>query len=98
MVARHEAIILIKKTLEEADFLIPFPIRTLDFGAKGGEKLDSMLASQQNTGESSDESHSTKNKGGEHSSSEKRSSNEKSASQTNAKTADAPSSVNSNQS
>jgi len=48
MVARHEAVILIKKTLEEADFLIPFPIRTLDFGAKGGEKLDSMLASQQN--------------------------------------------------
>ncbi|MGY0590233.1 MAG: mechanosensitive ion channel family protein [Paraglaciecola chathamensis] len=51
MVARHEAVILIKKTLEEADFLIPFPIRTLDFGAKGGEKLDSMLSSQKHPGE-----------------------------------------------
>ncbi|GAC34872.1 mechanosensitive ion channel family protein [Paraglaciecola polaris] len=50
MAARHEAVILIKKTLDEADFLIPFPIRTLDFGAKGGEKLDAMLANQQTAG------------------------------------------------
>lgn len=45
MLARHKAIVLIKQTLEAADILIPFPIRTLEFGAKGGEKLDSMLPS-----------------------------------------------------
>lgn len=50
MVARHKAIVLIKKTLEENDILIPFPIRTLDFGAKGGEKLDTMLVSEQQPG------------------------------------------------
>ncbi|MFT6895980.1 MAG: small conductance mechanosensitive channel [Paraglaciecola sp.] len=50
MLARHKAIVLIKKTLEEADILIPFPIRTLDFGAKGGEKLDSMLVNAQQSG------------------------------------------------
>ncbi|WP_191602869.1 mechanosensitive ion channel family protein [Marinomonas algicola] len=43
MQARHKAISLIQKTLSDEDILIPFPIRTLDFGAKGGEKLDSML-------------------------------------------------------
>ncbi|WJG09644.1 mechanosensitive ion channel family protein [Aliiglaciecola sp. LCG003] len=44
MQARHEAVTLVKKALEEADILIPFPIRTLDFGAKGGEKLNTMLS------------------------------------------------------
>lgn len=44
MQAKHEAIIGVKKALENADILIPFPIRTLDFGAKGGEKLNSMLS------------------------------------------------------
>ena len=43
MQARHKAIIGVKKALEGADILIPFPIRTLDFGAKGGEKLNTML-------------------------------------------------------
>lgn len=43
MQARHQAIIGVKKALESVDILIPFPIRTLDFGAKGGEKLNSML-------------------------------------------------------
>ena len=43
MQAKHEVIIGVKKALEKADILIPFPIRTLDFGAKGGEKLNSML-------------------------------------------------------
>ncbi|MDP5032467.1 MAG: mechanosensitive ion channel family protein [Paraglaciecola sp.] len=46
MQARHTAIVTIKKALEDADILIPFPIRTLDFGAKGGEKLDTMLSSK----------------------------------------------------
>lgn len=48
MVARHKAISLIKKTLEEADILIPFPIRTLDFGAKGGKDLTTVLTEQAN--------------------------------------------------
>ena len=43
MQARHKAIVSVKKALEGADILIPFPIRTLDFGAKGGEKLNTML-------------------------------------------------------
>ncbi|MCC5942978.1 MAG: mechanosensitive ion channel [Balneolaceae bacterium] len=41
--ARSEAIIAIKKAFDENDIMIPFPIRTLDFGIRGGEKLDSML-------------------------------------------------------
>lgn len=44
MQARHELVITINKTLAENDILIPFPIRTLDFGIKGGEKLNAMLA------------------------------------------------------
>jgi small-conductance mechanosensitive channel len=46
MQARHEAVHLIHQTLADNDIMIPFPIRTLDFGAKGGEKLSSMLSSQ----------------------------------------------------
>ncbi|MEH0154986.1 mechanosensitive ion channel domain-containing protein [Limibacter armeniacum] len=41
--ARHNAIIEIHKAFNEHDITIPFPIRTLDFGIKGGEKLKSML-------------------------------------------------------
>lgn len=37
--ARHEAIKRIKKAFDENDITIPFPIRTLDFGIKGGETL-----------------------------------------------------------
>lgn len=44
MQARHVAVVEIKKALEKADILIPFPIRTLDFAAKGGEKLNTMLS------------------------------------------------------
>lgn len=43
MVVRHDAISTVKKVLDENDILIPFPIRTLDFNAKGGDKLNSML-------------------------------------------------------
>ncbi len=38
--ARHEAIVALKKAFDENDITIPFPIRTLDFGIKGGERLD----------------------------------------------------------
>lgn len=39
---RSKAIIAIKKAFDENDITIPFPIRTLDFGIKGGEKLSEM--------------------------------------------------------
>ena len=41
--ARSEAIIKIKKAFDENDIQIPFPIRTLDFAIKGGEKLREQL-------------------------------------------------------
>ena len=37
-----EGIKNIKKAYDENDIMIPFPIRTLDFGIKGGEKLKEM--------------------------------------------------------
>ena len=40
--ARSTAIMAIKKAYDEQDITIPFPIRTLDFGIKGGEKLSDM--------------------------------------------------------
>ena len=46
MVVRHDAISTVKTVLEENDILIPFPIRTFDFNAKGGDKLNSMLKKQ----------------------------------------------------
>jgi small-conductance mechanosensitive channel len=41
--AQSEAIIAIAKKFDESDIMIPFPIRTLDFGIRGGEKLNTML-------------------------------------------------------
>lgn len=41
--ARSEAIISLKKTFDENDITIPFPIRTLDFGIKGGKTLSSEM-------------------------------------------------------
>lgn len=37
-----EAIIRIKKAYDEHNIMIPFPIRTLDFGIKGGVPIDEM--------------------------------------------------------
>ncbi len=44
--ARSEAVIRIKKAFDAADITIPFPIRTLDFGIKGGEKLSAMIGNR----------------------------------------------------
>jgi len=41
--ARHEMIIAIKNKFDEQGISIPFPITTLDFGAKGGEALNTQL-------------------------------------------------------
>lgn len=43
LAARSEAVVAIKRALDEAGITIPFPIRTLDFGIKGGESLTSAL-------------------------------------------------------
>jgi small-conductance mechanosensitive channel len=45
MEARHQLVHTIHTTLAENDILIPFPIRTLDFDAKGGKALNDMLGS-----------------------------------------------------
>ena len=37
-----EAVMKIKKAYDENDIMIPFPIRTLDFGIKGGKTLSDM--------------------------------------------------------
>ncbi len=41
--ARSEAIIAIKKTFDDNNITIPFPIRTLDFGIKGGKELHQQI-------------------------------------------------------
>jgi small conductance mechanosensitive channel len=39
---KNKAIKAIKSSFDEQDITIPFPIRTLDFGIKGGQKLSQM--------------------------------------------------------
>lgn len=46
--AQSDAIMAIKKKFDENDIMIPFPIRTLDFGIRGGEKLNEMLGQNGN--------------------------------------------------
>lgn len=41
--AMSEGVKRVKKAYDENDITIPFPIRTLDFGIKGGQKLEAML-------------------------------------------------------
>ncbi|WP_370245142.1 mechanosensitive ion channel family protein [Alteromonas abrolhosensis] len=59
MSVRHDAVSTVKTVLEENDILIPFPIRTLDFNAKGGDKLNTMLEKQNEHGKSKDKTDST---------------------------------------
>ena len=40
---RSKAVKAIKSAFDEKDITIPFPIRTLDFGIKGGQKLSQMI-------------------------------------------------------
>ncbi|MCG9633102.1 mechanosensitive ion channel family protein [Vibrio sp. Isolate30] len=44
MEAQNDSIVAIKESLSDAGVTIPFPIRTLDFEAKGGESLSSILS------------------------------------------------------
>ncbi len=48
LLAQSDGIMTIKKTFDEHDITIPFPIRTLDFGIKGGEKLSEMTIQHSN--------------------------------------------------
>ena len=48
MELRSDSIIALKKAFDKNDIMIPFPIRTLDFGIKGGEKLSAMIADRMN--------------------------------------------------
>ncbi len=41
--AVSDVIMKIKKAFDDNDITIPFPIRTLDFGIKGGEKLNEVI-------------------------------------------------------
>lgn len=41
--AKSAAMVAIKKSFDAHDITIPFPIRTLDFGIRGGERLDEVL-------------------------------------------------------
>ena len=45
--ARHAIVTRIKKAFDENGITIPFPIRTLDFGIKGGRTLEQTLAATQ---------------------------------------------------
>ena len=47
MQARSEAVMRIHQAYHAHDITIPFPIRTLDFGIKGGEKLSTTLQGSQ---------------------------------------------------
>ncbi|USE69914.1 mechanosensitive ion channel protein [Pseudoalteromonas maricaloris] len=46
MVVRHQAICTISRVLADNDILIPFPIRTMDFNAKGSTTLSAQLSQE----------------------------------------------------
>lgn len=50
--AQSEAIMALKKAFDENDIMIPFPIRTLDFGIRGGEQLSASMISNGNNAKS----------------------------------------------
>ena len=52
LACRSKVIIAIKKAFNDKDITIPFPIRTLDFGIKGGQKLSETKLRLQNNGQS----------------------------------------------
>ncbi|MDF9796202.1 small conductance mechanosensitive channel [Catalinimonas alkaloidigena] len=48
LAAQSDAVMAIQHAYNENDIMIPFPIRTLDFGIKGGEKLSEMVLQHSN--------------------------------------------------
>jgi small conductance mechanosensitive channel len=60
--AKNEAMIALKKAFDANDIMIPFPIRTLDFGIKGGVSLNEEVKTLQSPSkENSQEGHSDLN-------------------------------------
>lgn len=55
--AKSEAIMAIKKVYDDNDIMIPFPIRTLDFGIKGGEKLHEVWPKSSNNSNENNQNH-----------------------------------------
>ncbi|MCP9235426.1 mechanosensitive ion channel family protein [Lewinella sp. JB7] len=51
LAAQSDAIMAIKRAYDDNDIMIPFPIRTLDFGIKGGEKLSEMKLQMESNGD-----------------------------------------------
>ncbi|MCW8090251.1 mechanosensitive ion channel family protein [Alteromonas sp. ASW11-130] len=49
MEVRHDAVVTVRQALDDAGILIPFPIRTLDFNAKGSDNLNDMLVDNGST-------------------------------------------------
>ncbi len=56
MEVRHDAVVTIRQTLNDAGILIPFPIRTLDFNSKGSNNLDDMLTPNASAGMNKEDS------------------------------------------
>jgi small conductance mechanosensitive channel len=52
---QSDAIIKIKEAFEQNDISLPFPIRTLDFGMKGGKTLADMAIQVANNSQKKDE-------------------------------------------
>lgn len=48
LAALSDAVMAIQVAYDQNDIMIPFPIRTLDFGIKGGEKLSEMVLQHSN--------------------------------------------------
>ncbi|TXF88584.1 mechanosensitive ion channel family protein [Neolewinella aurantiaca] len=63
LAAQSDAIMAIMTAYNDNDIMIPFPIRTLDFGIKGGEKLSGML---KGINEKNIQKKSSKSNGSEH--------------------------------
>ena len=61
--ARSQAIMAIMTAYNENDIMIPFPIRTLDFGIKGGEKLSEMAINLQQSKNKNSDGAAKKNNG-----------------------------------
>ena len=76
MAARHKAVVTVKRELEKADILIPFPIRTLEFNAKGGTKLESIVSERFDAKQSEDKKDTRETSPASHENTKKRQSSE----------------------
>ncbi|HKK79056.1 MAG TPA: mechanosensitive ion channel family protein [Phaeodactylibacter sp.] len=51
LATQSQVVMAMKKAFDKNDITIPFPIRTLDFGIKGGEKLNEVMPQALSNGE-----------------------------------------------